>query len=302
MRRRARSAVAMFVLAVAAAHLGLRFLMDTARPDLRDPEVGWRLRLLARRPAPSVIALGTSRAQLGLCPAATGFDLFNFGVGGAGPRQQLQHLKEILSRDIRPSAVIVEVLPPLLYTPPSHPLRQSASPYYRHRLNLMSRVAANWQPWYWRRDYVWRDTRPDGWLPYFRESVSPGERAQNLAAAFAEYRPKFTRTTIDTKADTAVRAMIRLCHRHKIPIAFYWMPESPTFRQWYPPDMASRTVTYFRSQRVPFFAGAREWMKETDFRDGHHLLPGPALEFSRRFGAEVLRPWLGTVCATRAGS
>ena len=74
------------------------------------------------------------------------------------------------------------------------------------------------------------------------------------------------------------------------------MPESPTFRSWYPPGVRLRVADYLqelsRNFGVPVF-DASAWIdNELSFMDGHHLLGEAAAAFSERFGKECVAPWL----------
>ena len=78
-------------------------------------------------------------------------------------------------------------------------------------------------------------------------------------------------------------------------MAFYVMPESPTFRSWYPPAARAAIDGYYaelRADGVPVF-DASGWLDdETMYADGHHLMRHGAETFSARFGRECLGPWL----------
>src|SRR5262249_20750589 len=75
----------------------------------------------AKRPGrPLVVALGSSRTQMGFRPAALPGDgdtlvAFNFGLVGAGPVTQLLCLRRLLDHGVRPDLLLVEVLPALLH-------------------------------------------------------------------------------------------------------------------------------------------------------------------------------------------
>jgi hypothetical protein len=119
--RRARAAVAWGVVAFALANLTLAVAVETALPELRDPEYGYRMtRLCAQHKAhpdrPLVLLLGTSRVQNALDPAAMGFPdepgsplVFNFGLSGAHPLRQRLVLQALEAEGVKPAAVVVEV-------------------------------------------------------------------------------------------------------------------------------------------------------------------------------------------------
>ena len=73
------------------------------------------------------------------------------------------------------------------------------------------------------------------------------------------------------------------------------MPESPEFRDWYSPGAKGALEGYLMRLRIEtgfLCFDCSDWLSESDFYDGHHLLRGGATRFSRRFGAECLKPWL----------
>jgi len=122
-RHAARSALAVGLIAVVAASLGLAVSVETVLPEWRDPEFGHRLRLLRdsdeRSPGrPLVVVLGTSRTQNGLCPSAAGFAdepgsprVFNFGQSASPPLKHYLTLCRLRDAGVRPAAVVVELLP-----------------------------------------------------------------------------------------------------------------------------------------------------------------------------------------------
>src|SRR5262245_61885792 len=70
--RAKRTVLAGFAFA-ALLHLGLNVALDTVKPEWRDPEYGHRVKELKPLAAtagsrPVVVALGSSRSQMGLSP------------------------------------------------------------------------------------------------------------------------------------------------------------------------------------------------------------------------------------------
>jgi hypothetical protein len=132
-RRAALAALAWGLLFFAGAQLALALAMEHWRPELRDPEYGAkraRLRaLLAKKPGhPLLLVLGSSRADLGIHPAALPLLpavsvrggapaeplVFNASLMGAGPVLQLLCLRRLLGDGFRPDWVVVECWPPYL--------------------------------------------------------------------------------------------------------------------------------------------------------------------------------------------
>ncbi len=119
------------VVFFAAAQVFLAVRMDTAQPELRDPEFGLKLArlraLLRAHPGrPLVLVLGSSRPDLAFRPEVLMGDgpeasrplLFNFGLTGFGPIPQYLCLRRLLAEGIRPQWVIAEVLAPVLHQEP----------------------------------------------------------------------------------------------------------------------------------------------------------------------------------------
>ena len=337
-RRRAWQALLFGLAGFAFFQAALAFLMDTTRPDLFDPEFGCRLRLLKDRlrespGRPLVVALGSSRTQMGLCPeevpavAADGGPalVFNFGQAGCGPLQELICLRRLLAAGVRPNYLLIEVLPAALHADadgaeivhterlghgdlavlapycrePDKLYRKWASnrlaPWFSARFCLMSRWLPGWLPWQARQDYMWNTIDRFGWLAFPHETIPPSERAKALQNGHDQYGPNLATFRVSPLPDRALREVLELCRREGIRTALYLMPEGTTFRSWYPPAARSALDGYLAGLSaeygVPLF-DARDWLVDADFADDHHMLPAGARKFSRRFGREVVGPFV----------
>jgi hypothetical protein len=127
-RRRARAALWWFAAAFLACNFAAFLAIDVADTNLRDPEYGRRLRHLKKRLAehpdrPLVVVIGSSRASMGVRPAAWEAArpgspndplLFNMSLVGSGPLMELMCLRRLHDDGIRPDAVILEYWPPFL--------------------------------------------------------------------------------------------------------------------------------------------------------------------------------------------
>ena len=335
-RRRAKAAVLVLVASVAALTAGLNVALDTVRSEWRDPEFGHRvkeLKPLARSAGRRsvVVALGSSRSQMGLSPEHLGLGdeavVYNLSQAGCGPVHQVMNLHRLLDAGVKPDFVLVEVLPPVLglrgpaektftltklsaadlvcvapyFADPSDEWaeweRLRAAPWHTYRLSLLSHWGAGYAlPWQLREDFIWHQMRPGGWMPYFFAEVSDDRRANGLATARGQYVPYFHDFEIGPTPDRAYRDLIATCRDRGIRVAFYVMPESPTFRSWYPPAVRTRIDAYFRDLTrdtgAPLFDASAWFDDETAFADGHHLLRHAAAAFSRRFGADCVGPWV----------
>src|SRR2546423_7422265 len=103
-RHDSRAVVGWFAAGLVVSQLALAVTLERWRPDLRDPEYGHKLRLVRRQMAatpdrPLLVALGSSRTLNGLRPAVLppGREIvFNFGLTGYGPVQQMLALDRLL--------------------------------------------------------------------------------------------------------------------------------------------------------------------------------------------------------------
>jgi hypothetical protein len=325
---------------VLLAHVGLNVALDTVAPQLRDPEYGHRVKRLAaidrtRGGRPLVVALGSSRTQMGFSPADLGPGdgpaapvAYNMGQAGAGPLLQLLNLHRLLAAGVRPTAVLVEVLPPALakdgpaerallphvprlgsadlgrlapYCDDPAVLRREwakvrVAPWHSLRFLLMSHALPGFLPWNRRVDFQWRMLDEHGWSAYPFDPVPDDVRDRGTAAARKSYEETLADFRVTPLMDRALRDVIRLCRAEGIRVGLYLLPEGPTFRGWYPPRTRAAVGEYLgglsREYGVPVF-DASDWLPDEGmFADSHHLLKPGARAFSRRFGAECLRPWL----------
>jgi hypothetical protein len=126
--RRGRSALLWGLACFAAVQLGLIALLEHFRPQIREPEYGYRLRGLLRRRAaeparPVVTLLGSSRLGSGFrpdilaayCPGERPPLIHNCAQSGSGPVGTLTVLNRLLAQGVRPRAAVVEVLDPMLH-------------------------------------------------------------------------------------------------------------------------------------------------------------------------------------------
>jgi hypothetical protein len=317
------------------AQVGLTAAVETVKPEWRDPEYGHRLhRLRALRAAhpgrPLVVAVGSSRTQMGLSPADMGFAdepgsplVFNFGQAGAGPLHQLLTVRRLLDAGVRPDYLLAEFFPGALVVdgPAEEVLRAwgprlglgdvgrlepyaadpgvlyrrwaagRVAPWHALRQPLLSHWRPRWQPWPRRVDFQWELMDRFGFTPYPHPAVPPGKRADGLRLAADQYRPFLRDYRVGATSDRALRDLLALARAEGIPAALFLTPEGPTFRGWYPPAARAVIADYLPTLGAPAFDAAGGFA-EDDFADGHHLLPAGAARFSRRLAADRLRGWV----------
>lgn len=324
-RARARGAVLWGAAGFALATLGLSAALETVLPQLRDPEYGYRLVRVReqqkRHPGRQlVVVMGTSRTANGFDPKAAAVRpgaplLFNFGLSGAGPTHLRSRLAALRADGVRPSAVLVELslaslvvedVPAAKLTAadlrrlePDAPraawLRARLQPWHANRVVIMNHADPLLLPKSERLDHYWKHTDRYGFDAYPANGADE-QRPRRLAARRATYEPLARGARVGPRADAAIRGLVADCRASGTPVAFFTTPESPEFRSWYTPESRMRLDTYMRGLTaelgVPVFVAADDYA-ESDFADGHHLLPHAAARFSRDL-ARHLGPWLET--------
>jgi hypothetical protein len=333
-RQRRGAAILLWALAfLAAGHLGFALWVVWARPEWRDVEYASRIVALRQRlketpGRPLVLVLGSSRVLCAMAaddlppgaaskPAAEPL-VFNMGLMGAGPINELICLRNLLDQGMCPRAVVIEVLPSMLCPGDTHSaetvpacrrswrhrdvlppddswaclidhLRRS---WFANRFCIMSRWAPAWMPGEMQSPLR---TTAQGWLPYRLQEVTPKQYASGLDRACREHGVLLHGTTINRQADRIYRLMLELCRHNGIEVlGLITMPESSEFRQWYQPEtraLIDGYLTQLCQEQGTRYISAKEWLPNSRFADGHHLLPAGAHEFTARLWREVLQPW-----------
>ncbi|QEL13302.1 DUF1574 family protein [Limnoglobus roseus] len=275
---------------------------------------------------PFVVMLGSSRTAMGLRPMVANADagpvVFNFAQVGSGPMMQVMTLRRMLNDGVKPDAVVLEFWPPFLredgpfaeearidkhrLLPQDVPFAREyyddaplaeatmkhvrKSPWYEHRLRVVSQVVPGWLTYDRRLDSPWHKLDDWGWLPGFEDDPPPAERTARHQAAGQYYGELFNHFRIHEKAERATREMLTTCRERGIPVTFAWLPESSEFRAWYPPDVLATGEEFLakmcREFDVPWI-DARQWVTDPHIADGFHLTQPGAAIFSQRFGEEL---------------
>lgn len=275
--RRAVAGLRWGAFAVGVALFGMALAVETVKVDWRDPEYGHRLKQLralqtAHPGRPLVVALGSSRTQMGFHPTAMGFPdepgsplVYNFGQSAAGPLRQLLTFRRLRDAGIKPDFVLVELFPMAVTAdgPAERQLRDYApklgaadlrrlAPYcddvgslwrewaanraaswHSLRLSLMSHWQGGWLPWQKRVSFQWEQLDPRGWTPFPIENVTAERRADGTAKASKEYAERLTNWRVGASSQRALRDLVERCRTDGVGVAFYLMPEGPAFRTWY---------------------------------------------------------------------
>lgn len=307
------------------------FMPQLRDPEFGYKLGGLRKRLAEEPDRPLLILLGTSRTgqgfRVGKLPELQTREgrtplVFNFSQVGSGPLAEMVTLRRLLDRGIRPDWLAIEILPPMLGRPIDacgNPrigvdrltwsdvaiLRQYApepiqlvrrwweaqlAPWHAHRFPIMNYYASDWLPWRLRIDH-WKAIDAWGWSDLGRDSDPPWRDPRMLKLARDTYEDELKIFTIAEMQDRALRDLIAMCRREKIPAIFYLMPEGRIFQSWYPRRTLKCINEYLtrisREYSVPI-VDARRWIGDEYFFDSHHLDRQGATQFVRRFGVEVL--------------
>jgi hypothetical protein len=288
-RRSARAAVWCGIMSFAAATLALAAAMETVKPEWRDPEYGHRLRQLRNWKAqapnrPLVVAFGSSRTQMGLCPAAMEFPdelqspvVYNFGYRAANPFRSWVQLMRLLDDGVKPDFVLFQIAPiDLLVANDGRQLASSAGrlaagdfrrlgPYTadttvlikpwaaarllgwsHNREPVLSDLLPDWQPIQRRVDLYWERLDQYGFTPHHVEALTAGQYQESYERARCSLAPTFPLLPTVKIQDRAIRDLVARCRSETIPVALFWAPESPTYRSWYSPAGRARFEAYHR--------------------------------------------------------
>jgi hypothetical protein len=282
-RTTSRTALASFVVAAIVLNAAAMLALDDIRPGIRDPEYGRRIRQYRQRVAehpgrPVVLVVGSSRAAMGVSPAAweeiapAGTPLiFNLSVLGGGPVMEHLIARRAFQDGVKPDVVLFEYWPPYLYSqgnwaehrrivverlsPSDRPIVrehfpdpdriearmhvQRWNPLWAARERLLVQVFPKWLRNDRRMDWMWDEVDAWGWKPGFDYPPGPTpERARMLAACGEIYRPLFADYRISPSADRALRAAIGVAQQNGAKVGLLYLPESTEFRSWYSPRAA----------------------------------------------------------------
>lgn len=311
-------------------------------PRFRDPLYGDKLAKLRTRAARSpgadvVVMLGSSRTGLAfhgkrveetLAEVGRPAVAFNFGTPAAGPVTHLVYLKRMLRQGMRPTLLLVEVLPSMLADGQGGPIerhwfdpdrltyseqdavcrhgydaaavharwrRSVLVPAYTLRFQIVSRLAPSWLPWQCRFDWS-RGSDECGWGAMQTQEIPVVDVAKGVERTRGEYAAILGNYAPGGPATDALKELLSVCRAENIPAGLVLMPEGSPFREWLPPDGEARLRDYLAGLTaetgVPL-TDARRWLTDDDFYDAHHMLTRGALAFSGRLARDVIAGRLG---------
>ncbi|MFL5245513.1 MAG: hypothetical protein ACJ8FY_25745 [Gemmataceae bacterium] len=326
-----RSVLFWFLLGFLALQAASTVLLDCTCPELYDPEYQRRLATLRTRQdeapeRPLLFVLGSSRTALAFRPeimpslrSSPGVTVlpFNFSHYGAGPLFDLMQMRRLLAEGVRPSWLVVEVLPAYFtYDGDAWIMLHAAlwdysllrgylpawrlyGDYLKRRVKLAPRYPAEclcrWQANWVRGGEASPLTAvcPLGGCPLLEKEIDEPARRRRTDAAYEALGRRLARFGITPTAERATRELLQLCQNEGIQVVLVITPEGTEYRSWYPSNAYACFVDWLTelsgSYDVPL-VDAHDWLTDADFYDYHHVLERGALRFTRRLTDDVLRP------------
>ena len=250
---------------------------------------------------------------------------FNFGIPASGPVTHRLYLNRLIESGMTPNLLLVEVLPSMLADDPAGPLerlwffsdsvtypevgellrygfpkepteeryvKSVLLPWYALRFQILSRFLGSWLPWQVRFDWS-RGSDACGWGTPASPDVTPELYAIGLNQARLEYAAVLGGLRPGGGAVLALRDLLTTCREHRIPVRLVLMPEGSMFPGWYGPDVQNRLRILLdglsREYDAPLI-DARDWLHDSAFMDGHHMLRRGAEAYSDRLSRDVIAP------------
>jgi hypothetical protein len=305
--------------------------LDSNHPELYDPEYQRRLTTLRARQTeaperPLLLVLGSSRTLLAFRPeimpplatsAGPAVLPFNFSHYAAGPLFNLMELRRLLADGVRPTWVVVEVLPAYFaYDGEAWVMLHAAlrdyallcrylpawrlyGDYLKRRVKLAPKLPAEYLRYCladWDRageESQLTGVCSLGGFPILEQDMDEPTRLRRTAAAFGAMGRHLASFQITPTAERATRELLELCQKEGIQAVLVITPEGTEYRTWYSADAYPRLVRSLTAlcgdYGVPL-VDARDWLMDGDFYDSHHVLERGAFRFTRRLTDDVLRP------------
>ena len=292
----------------------------------RDPEFHAKLsrleRLLAQEPRrPLWLMLGTSKLADGLKPDLVSLApdapvVFNFGHPGATVLWQYLALRRLLDAGIRPEWLGIEIMGPTLSGsvelvwadwPAARALTYRELTLHQPFASNYDELCRMWWHAHLSPNLVGRqmidallDRDRDafdrfGWRQKVRASVTREDYAVMVEIRRKDYLRYWKGFAIGDEADRCLRALLDLCQARGIKTFLYEMPETAQFRGFYSPGARGQIENYLgritAEYRVPW-VNAQDWVPDSGYSDGLHLILPGAEKFSTRFREDVFKPFV----------
>ena len=308
-------------------------LVDMRCPQWYDREYQVRRELLHDRVRenpgkPVCLVIGSSRTVVSFMPERLGpiYDandnrvlFFNYSHFGAGPRMNMMQVHRTLRDGVRPTHVVVELIPGFLAHDdlPTNQIAIADIPFlWPHtnqlrligqesllRLNNVNRTRTALLRWAAPEFVTLSEAEREPTLfplggdnKWGRLDVpTESERTMLHGLAVARFQHRMTAFHIDPKLAAAMVELVSFCQREGMSVLLLLTPESSEYRSWYGPGAEEDVQQYLAELRtrlhVPI-VDAHTWMPDAKFTDPHHLNGEGAKEFTARLEREVLRPFV----------
>ncbi len=258
--------------------------------------------------------------------------VFNFSLSGSGSVRELMTFRRLRAAGIKPDWLLIETWPvqwpeagafaerllvvedelrwtdlPVLsrYLPGkldffARALKGNLVPLVSYRSRLLHAAARGMLPHALARglakeddDWICKDGT--GWLPYRKIPNDLAAQRREVAKGLLVAAPLLNPLRISPDSDRALRELLDECRAEGVKTALVLMPEHSACRSWYPPDAHTLVSRYLEQVSAEYdcpVIDARTWSPDEHFADFCHMMPQGAGPFSKRFGRDVLRPWL----------
>lgn len=139
---------------------------------------------------------------------------------------------------------------------------------------------------------------PDGtgWVPNGKLPANAEEQRRAVAKGVPVTETLLNPLHIAPESSRALRDLLSECRASGIKTALFIMPEHSECRRLYSPQTHARVRHYLtelsEEYGLPVF-DLRTWSPDEHFADFCHLAPWGVPSLSRRFGREVIKPWIG---------
>ena len=284
---------------------------------------------------PLVLVFGSSRTQMGIAPAAMGFGdqpssplVYNFGYRSGRLFRSCFLLKRVLDEGPRPDVVLIqlsmvdliggingELLPGEWgsrlavgdferlrpYLPEQTEFRRAwlaarLNGWSAHRQSILSDVMPSLHPNFTRQvQYYWERLDRYGFEAHHLESPPPAYRKALYERSRQVHARAMAGAPVSAITRPVIRDVVGRCRSEGIAVAFFWAPESVTYRSWYSPE-ARREMQAFEEWLVTEIGAsvfpAPPDLPDTDFVDGFHMIKSGAEKYSRWLAETHLKPWL----------
>ena len=133
-------------------------------------------------------------------------------------------------------------------------------------------------------------TRPHDPWGELLHSPPPQDWPRRHKIARDMYHESLSRFQLGEGPCRAMHDLLKRCQQERIPTKLVLMPESTTFRSWYPERVRAETGSVLDEVSKAYGIGvidATAWVADADFFDGHHVHKGGARVFTDRLLVEL---------------